>query len=164
MNAESIRGTQRTPLATQAWGESTRRLNTLYLHVFHWPKDGKLIVGGVEGDVGRARLLAGGAPLHAERINLSDVAITVPAQAPDAADSVIVLDMIGDAGRRWRAPAFGHAGECAGRVRRKGIGGPALHRWQSAARVCVRVDAAGAIGRVAIAGERSARIRGMGAL
>ena len=98
VNAESIRGTQRTPLATQAWGESTHRLNTLYLHVFDWPKDGKLVVGGVEGDVGRARLLAGGATLQAERINLSDVAVTVPAHAPDAADSVVVLEMIGNLG------------------------------------------------------------------
>ena len=98
VNAESIRGTQRTPLATQAWGESTHRLNTLYLHVFDWPKDGKLIVGGVEGDVGRARLLAGGVPLRAERINLNDVAVTVPAQAPDAADSVVVRVMIGNLG------------------------------------------------------------------
>jgi len=38
-NAASIRGTERTPLAVQAWGESTRRLNTVYLHVFDWPRD-----------------------------------------------------------------------------------------------------------------------------
>ncbi len=98
VNAESIRGTGRTPLAAQAWGESTRRLNTLYLHVFEWPKDGKLIVGGVEGDVARARLLAGGAVLPAQRINLSDIAVTVPARPPDPADSVVVLDMAGNVG------------------------------------------------------------------
>jgi alpha-L-fucosidase len=98
VNRESIRGTERSPLATQAWGESTHRLNTLYLHVFDWPKDGKLIVGGVEGDVGRARLLAGGQTVRAERINLSDVAVTLPANAPDAADSVVELEMIGNLG------------------------------------------------------------------
>ena len=98
VNAESIRGTQRPPLATQAWGESTRRLNTLYLHVFDWPKDGKLVVGGVEGDVGRARLLAGDAVLPARRINLTDVAVTLPANPPDPADSVVALDMVGNVG------------------------------------------------------------------
>jgi alpha-L-fucosidase len=95
-NARSIRGTQRTTLATQAWGESTRRMNTFYLHVFDWPKDRKLIVGGVDGDIGRVFLLSGGAPLRAERINLSDIAITLPENPPDAADSVVVLEMIGN--------------------------------------------------------------------
>jgi alpha-L-fucosidase len=95
VNGRSIRATERTPLAPQAWGESTRRLNTLYLHVFDWPEDGKLIVGGVEGDVGRARLLAGGAMLPAQRMNLADVVITLPSKAPDAADSVIALEMVG---------------------------------------------------------------------
>lgn len=97
-NVHSIRGTQRTTLATQAWGESTRRLNTMYLHVFEWPKDRKLIVGGVEGDIGRVTLMSGGAPLTAERINLADIAITLPEHAPDAADSVVVLEMIGNVG------------------------------------------------------------------
>jgi len=97
-NVASIRGTERTPLAVQAWGESTRRLNTIYLHVFDWPRDGKLIVGGVEGDVGRVRLLAGGAALPAQRLNLNDVVVTVPPRAPDAADSVIALELIGNVG------------------------------------------------------------------
>jgi alpha-L-fucosidase len=97
-NADSIRGTERTPLAVQAWGESTHRVNTFYLHVFDWPRDGKLVLGGVDGDVAQARLLAGGASFPAQRLNLSDVVITVPDHAPDAADSVIALDMIGTGG------------------------------------------------------------------
>ena len=51
VNGESIRGTTRTPLPVQAWGESTRKGNTLYLHVFDWPSDGKLVVGGLKTDV-----------------------------------------------------------------------------------------------------------------
>jgi alpha-L-fucosidase len=98
VNAESIRGTQRTPLAPQAWGESTRRLDTFYLHVFDWPRDGKLIVGGVEGDIARARLLSGGAEVRAERSNLTDIAIAVPPNPPDAADSVVALEMVGAVG------------------------------------------------------------------
>ncbi|MBS1856218.1 MAG: alpha-L-fucosidase [Acidobacteria bacterium] len=98
LNGDSIRGTERTPLTPQAWGETTRRPGALFLHVFHWPADGKLIVGGVEGDAARARLLAGGAVLPERRINLTDIAIAVPPAAPDPADSVIVLDMIGNFG------------------------------------------------------------------
>ena len=58
VNGESIRGTTRTPLPVQAWGESTRKGNTLYLHVFQWPSDGKLVVGGLKSDVKKAWLLA----------------------------------------------------------------------------------------------------------
>ena len=66
-NGESIYGTERTPLAPQAWGETTLKGKTLYLHVFDWPRDGKLVVGGVE----------------------DDVTVKVAARAPDPIDSVI---------------------------------------------------------------------------
>ena len=70
-NGDSIYGTQRTPLAPQAWGETTLKGKTLYLHVFDWPRDGKLVVGGVQ----------------------DDVVLKVPARAPDAIDSVIPLTL-----------------------------------------------------------------------
>ena len=70
-NGDSIYGTQRTPLAPEAWGETTLKGKTLYLHVFDWPRDGKLVVGGVQ----------------------DDVVLKVPARAPDAIDSVIPLTL-----------------------------------------------------------------------
>jgi alpha-L-fucosidase len=54
---ESIRGTTRTPLPVQTWGESTRKGDTVYLHVFNWPTNGELVVGGLKSDVNGARLL-----------------------------------------------------------------------------------------------------------
>jgi hypothetical protein len=92
VNGASIRGTTRTPLPVQAWGESTRRGSTLYLHVLSWPRGGRLVVGGLKSPVTRAQLLAGGRPLTAERLNDTDVAITVPAAAPDPVDSVVVVE------------------------------------------------------------------------
>ena len=92
VNGESIRGTTRTPLAVQAWGESTRKGNRLYLHVFDWPSDSKLVVGGLPTTVLRACLLARpDAPLNCSRAGV-DIIVAVPAAAPDAADSVIALD------------------------------------------------------------------------
>ena len=44
-NGDSIYGTQRTPLATFAWGETTVKGKTLYLHVFEWPRDGEFVIG-----------------------------------------------------------------------------------------------------------------------
>src|SRR5260370_39682340 len=73
-NGASIYGPQRTPLAPEAWGETTLKGNTLYLHVFDWPRDGKLVEGGVQ----------------------DEVTLKVPARAPDAIDSVIPLTLNGE--------------------------------------------------------------------
>jgi hypothetical protein len=74
VNGGSIYGTVRSPVAPQAWGETTLKGNTLYLHVFDWPKDAKLVVGAVNGDE----------------------VVKVAARAPDAIDSVIPLPLKGD--------------------------------------------------------------------
>jgi hypothetical protein len=98
-NGESIRGTTRTPLPRQTWiGESTRKGNTLYLHVFEWPKSGKLLVSGLKTDVKRVRVLAApSAKIAVKRLNESDLLLTgLPVAAPDAADSVIALECAGE--------------------------------------------------------------------
>jgi alpha-L-fucosidase len=96
-NGVSIRGTTRTPLTAQTWGESTRKGRTLYLHVFQWPANGQLVVGGLKSQVTGATLLApapGGKSspkLAVSRTGALDVVIKVPTNAPDKVDSVVVL-------------------------------------------------------------------------
>jgi alpha-L-fucosidase len=120
VNGEAIRGTTRTPLPVQAWGESTCKGNRLYLHVFEWPRDGQLVLGGLKSTIKRAYLLAApgartflsasslpvaladknvrapGASLPVERLNPLDVRLTVPTAAPDKADSVVVVECAGE--------------------------------------------------------------------
>jgi alpha-L-fucosidase len=98
VNGESIRGTQRTPLDRQAWGDSTLKGDTLYLHVFDWPRDGKLIVGGLQSDVSSAYLLADASksPLVPSRLNPNDLLVQLPPQSPDSTDSVVVLKLNGE--------------------------------------------------------------------
>jgi alpha-L-fucosidase len=93
VNGDSVHGTTRTPLDRQAWGDSTLKGDTLYLHVFDWPRDGRLVVGGLVGDVSGARLLADatGPTLATERVGDADLLVHVPAAAPDPVDSVIAL-------------------------------------------------------------------------
>ena len=92
VNGDSIRGTTRTPLMRQAWGDSTLNGKSLYLHVFEWPSDGKLLVGGLNAQVEKAVLLADPEkPLSFDRSG-QDVEIRLPAAAPDAADSVILVE------------------------------------------------------------------------
>jgi len=92
VNGESIHGTERTPLDRQAWGDSTVKANTLYLHVMNWPSDGKVLVGGLTSKVTQAYLLSDTAkhPLKTA-VEGSDLLVQVPATAPDAVDTVIVL-------------------------------------------------------------------------
>ena len=66
-NGNSIYGTRRSPLAPQSWGETTMKGSTMFLHVLNWPQDGKLVIGGLNGDT----------------------SIAVPKIAPDPIDSVI---------------------------------------------------------------------------
>jgi alpha-L-fucosidase len=116
VNGESIRGTTRTPLAVQSWGESTRKGNLLYLHVFQWPTNGNLVVGGLKSEVKYAWLVADSAgqrqakALDVARLNALDVSIAVPTQAPDPVDSVVALACDGDCATdmtRLLQPALG---------------------------------------------------------
>ena len=94
-NGESIYGTTASPLPLQPWGESTRKGNRLYLHVFHWPEKAPLYVAGLKGDVSKAWLLTDPRrqALTVKRVNDRDITIQLPATAPDTMNSVIVLDM-----------------------------------------------------------------------
>ena len=98
VNGESIRGTTRTPLPVQTWGESTRKGNILYLHVFQWPKNGRFDIGGLVSDISSAKLLADkSVELGSERINSYDMEIDgLPDTAPDKADTVIEIKCDGD--------------------------------------------------------------------
>ena len=90
-NGESIYGCDRSPLPVQPWGAATRKGNRLYLHVFQWPADGKLVVAGLRSNPLGARLLQGG-EVGIRRVNPEDVELTLPAKALDPIDTVLVLD------------------------------------------------------------------------
>ena len=99
VNGESIRGTTRTPVPVQTWGQSTRKGNRLYLQVFDRPPDRVLHVAGLTTDVTRAWLLAepNAPPLRVRRVSPRDVQIEVPPAPTDRWVSVIVLDLAGAA-------------------------------------------------------------------
>lgn len=99
INGEAIYGTTASPFKKQlAWGRCTQkpagRDTLLYLHVFDWPTDGKLVVPGLKNTIRSARLLSNGRKLKV----LSDtngVIVSVPVEAPDHISSTIVLTVRG---------------------------------------------------------------------
>ena len=95
-NGEAIYGTAASPLGQLAWGRCTKKISadgtTLYLHVFDWPADGKLVVPGVRDPVISATLLATRGAL-ATSVNDSGITIAVPARAPDPLSTTIALKL-----------------------------------------------------------------------
>jgi len=98
LNGESIYGTTASPFEKLTWGRCTKRKHedgtTMYLHVFDWPKDGKLLIPGLQNKVKSAKLLVSGAKLKSEKTE-NGVVLDLPAEAPDAIASVIKLEIVG---------------------------------------------------------------------
>ena len=94
VNGDAIYGTTRGPFPYLSWGVATRKGGTLYLHVFDWPKDGKLRVPLINAATS-AKLLATGKELSIKSAE-GEMTIAVPANAPDAVDTVIALQIKGE--------------------------------------------------------------------
>jgi alpha-L-fucosidase len=90
VNGESIYGTSANPIGEVPWGRCTAKCNKLYLHVFDWPADGKLVISGLDKKVSKAYLLAGGEKL-AITTDGGLLTISLPAEAVDKIDTVVVL-------------------------------------------------------------------------
>jgi len=95
MYGESVYGTTAGPLGGRIWGRCTAGSGKLHLHVFNWPTDGVLRVAGVNNTVLKASLLSGSAreSLEFQHGGDGDLTLTVPLEAPDNIDSVIVLEV-----------------------------------------------------------------------
>lgn len=93
-NGEAIYETTASPFAKLRWGRATVRTEgkstTLYLHVFDWPQDGRLVVPGLKSAPTKAWLLASGDKVAFESADVG-MALKVPAQAPDPIATTIAL-------------------------------------------------------------------------
>lgn len=90
-NGEAIHGTTASPFpAAPAWGRVTAKGDALYLHVFDWPADGRLLVPTRKA-ARDARLLAAADRALACENAPEGVVVRVPASAPDPAVSVVRL-------------------------------------------------------------------------
>ncbi len=96
-NGESIHGAKPSPLPLQSWGVVTTKDKKLYLHVFEWPKDGILDLGGLKSNYKSAYFLSesGKANIPVKRLNNLDVRLSVPSIASDPVNTVIVLETEG---------------------------------------------------------------------
>ncbi len=95
VNSESIYGTTASPLGEVPWGRCTAKSGKLYLHVFDWPANGKLEVAGLKNKLKKAYLLADKKhdKLLVTNQDEGKIIITVPDEAPDTIDTVVVLEI-----------------------------------------------------------------------
>jgi alpha-L-fucosidase len=100
VNGDSIHGTSASPFEALSWGRCTQERHgadtTLYLQVFDWPKDGKLVISGLGNKIVAAQLLAD--PGHSLTLTMrdGDFALRVPSEPPDPICSVIALEIQGE--------------------------------------------------------------------
>jgi alpha-L-fucosidase len=100
VNHAAIYGTTASPFKRLPWGRCTTKTTTsgttLYLHVFDWPGDGKLLVPGLKSRPVAAYLLA-----DSNRKDLGPesteegLELKVPAEVPDKISSTVVLEFEG---------------------------------------------------------------------
>ncbi|MGI8922669.1 MAG: alpha-L-fucosidase [Fimbriimonadales bacterium] len=98
VNGESIYETSSSPMKQPPWGRATMRSegdnSKLFLHVFEWPKDGRLVVPNIGSEPMDARFLGQRDTIkpRGDKLNLI---LPIPARPPHEACSVLVLTFRG---------------------------------------------------------------------
>ncbi len=96
LNGDSIYGTAASPFKNLPWGRCTQKQKgnkiLLYLHIFDWPKDGKLLVPGLQSPVRKCRFLANRQSPDCSATE-DGIVISVPEKPLDPIDTVLVLEV-----------------------------------------------------------------------
>ena len=97
VNSEAIYGTTASPFARLPWGRATQKSGALYLMVFDWPSDGRLIVP-MRGAVKSARLLGrdGELSFHCAAKDRERLEVQLPDHAVGSGCSVVKLELASD--------------------------------------------------------------------
>ena len=91
-NGESIYGAGASGLPLQSWGVTTRKGDLLYVHVFDWPEDGVLTLGGLKAPIKKGWVLSDPKQkVSFERLGELDYQIHLPAVRPDTLNTVLAL-------------------------------------------------------------------------
>ena len=97
VNGEAIYATRGGPFSVPlAWGRTTQKARadggvTLYIHVWEWPQDGKVLLPGISQNARAGRILAGGAAVTSS-VATDGLVVTLPGSTPDPDVCVVALD------------------------------------------------------------------------
>jgi alpha-L-fucosidase len=99
INSEAIYDTKASPIEAVKWGRCTRKDSKkgtiLYVSVFDWPVDGKLLIPNLNNKVISAKLLSNNKKLNTSYSRDNGLTVNVPINAPDKVASVIKIEVKG---------------------------------------------------------------------
>jgi alpha-L-fucosidase len=90
-NGESVYGTRGGPITPRPWGVTTKKGNTVYVHVLDWT-DSSLLVPPVGAPVKRARFLKTGGAATFKNVP-EGVIVTLPTTPVDPYDTVVAMEL-----------------------------------------------------------------------
>lgn len=93
INGNAIYGAQKTDLPIQSWGVTTQKGDTIYAHIFTWPQNGKLTVGGLTSEIDRIWMISDQQKKQMvfSRMNEKDVQVQLPKNMPDTMNTVLAI-------------------------------------------------------------------------
>jgi len=95
VNGEAIYDAHGSPFPKALpWGRVTQKDGRLYLHIFNWPADGKLVIP-MTTQVKKAWLLSAPTTPLTSQSTEQGISIQLPPTAPDAIASVVALEIAG---------------------------------------------------------------------
>ncbi|WP_035803829.1 alpha-L-fucosidase [Kitasatospora mediocidica] len=96
VNSDSIYGTSGSPFTAEpSWGKFTRKSGKLFAHVFSWPSNGTLQIPLIQNTINRVHLMSDPGTSLSYTVSGGTINVSVPATAPDANDSVVVVEVTG---------------------------------------------------------------------
>ena len=101
INSQAIYDTSASPFShSLPWGRCTLKSSdnttTLYLHVFDWPADGKLLVPGLKNKPHKAYLLADTSKHNlSSKVSKNSLVVSVPKDAASPISTTVVLEIQG---------------------------------------------------------------------
>jgi alpha-L-fucosidase len=94
--SDSIYGATASPYSTEpSWGLYTKKAGKLFAHVLHWPITGTIRVPALQNLIHRVYLMNDASSPLDYTISAGNINISLPSNAPNPTDSVIVIEVAG---------------------------------------------------------------------
>ncbi|MFF7952646.1 alpha-L-fucosidase [Streptomyces griseorubiginosus] len=93
---DSVHGALASPYSSDpGWGRATKKNGKLFAHVFTWPTNGVLQIPALTNTISRVYLMNNPSASLNYTVSGGQINVNVPANAPDASDSVVCVEVSG---------------------------------------------------------------------